>query len=640
RMLTSAAELHVHGVPVDWTTAVDGGRLVDLPTYPFQRQHFWLKPTGLRDLLDDADAVAAALDAEPDAELRRLVGELAAWRRDTQPPRYRVEWHPVDPAPRQTGPWLAVAPPGIDPAALLGPGTTCLTAEPGIDRDTLAARLRAAGPHPHVVSFLPDAAATLTLVHALGEDTRLWCVTTGAVSTGDDDPVRHPEQAQIWGLGRVIALEQPSRWGGLVDLPGPDADGLRAALAGDEDQVAVRGTRLFARRIGHHSATRARQPWTPPAGAVLLTGGTGALGAHVARWLAGQGADHLVLLGRTAADTAGPLADELGALGAKVSVVSCDAADRAAVAGVLDALDAEGTPVRAVFHLAGLMDRTDIADLTPARLTEVLRAKATAAQVLHELTRDRDLTAFVLFSSIAGLWGSGGNGAYAAANAHLDALAEHRRAHGLPATSVVWGPWAGEGMMARDGFGDLVHRHGIRRLEPRRALAALRGALDRGDVTVAVADVDWPRFHTAFTATRPSRLFDPLRPARDTEPAAPPATLSDRLRDVDPARRREYVTGLVSAEVAAVLGHTADARIDTRRALRDLGFDSVNAVDLRNRLRAVTGLDLPVTLAFEHPSLDALAGFLLSRAQPEPAADADTMSLDDLVRSVLEGQRE
>ncbi|MET8414120.1 beta-ketoacyl reductase, partial [Streptomyces sp. NPDC005195] len=333
------------------------------------------------------------------------------------------------------------------------------------DRATLAGLLTSAAagtPVDGVVSALAQTSgehtgtpesvlATALLVQALGDTditAPLWTLTREAVTTGRGDLPPRLDQAAVWGLGRVAALEHPDRWGGLIDLPHEldrrTASRLAALLSGggaDEDQVAVRTAGVLARRLTAVTEEPGT-PWTP-SGTVLVTGGTGALGARVARWAAGQGATRLVLTSRRGAQAPGAaeLEAELSALGAEVSLITCDMTDREAVRRLLD-----DHPVDAVVHTAGVLDDGVLDRLTPEHFDTVLRSKVVAALHLDELTRERDLSAFVLFSSFAGTVGSAGQANYAAANAMLDALAERRRAEGLPATSVAWGPWAGGGM--------------------------------------------------------------------------------------------------------------------------------------------------------------------------------------------------
>ncbi|MEU0065659.1 beta-ketoacyl synthase N-terminal-like domain-containing protein, partial [Streptomyces albidoflavus] len=316
----------------------------------------------------------------------------------------------------------------------------------------------------------------------------------------------------------------------------------------------------------------------------------------------------------------------LRADGAQVTLAACDLADRAALAGLLDTIPEE-RPLTAVVHTAAVLDDGVIDSLTPGQLDRVLRLKMDATLHLHELTRDKELSAFVLFSSMAGSFGASGQGNYAPGNAFLDAFAHHRRALGLPALSVAWGPWA-EGGMAEGGIGELARRHGLPEMAPALATAALGQALAHGDTAVAVADIDWERFFVAMTATRASRVLEDVpevRALRAEEPAGPAesaatsafvAGLAGRPRD----EAVRTLLDLVRTQVAAVLGYGSAEEIEPDRAFRDIGFDSVTAVELRNRLGAVTELRLPVTLTFDHPTPRVLAEHLwgeLSGVLPE-----------------------
>ncbi|HEX4701678.1 MAG TPA: SDR family NAD(P)-dependent oxidoreductase, partial [Pseudonocardiaceae bacterium] len=472
---------------------------------------------------------------------------------------------------------------------------------------------------------------TLHTVQA-GIDAPLWLATSGAVSTGRGDSLTSPTQAQVWGLGRVVGLEHADRWGGLVDLPDTvdpvAAQRLVSALAGiaDEDQLAIRGNGILARRLVHAPIgdRRPTRTWQPT-GTILITGGTGALGAHVARWLATAGADDLILTSRRgpSAPGAAQLVDELAALGATATVVACDMADRAALAKVLT-----GEPIRAVVHTAGVVQATMLADMGAAELADVLSAKVDGARNLDELLDD-DLDAFVLFSSNAGVWGSGGQGAYAAGNAYLDALAQHRRDRGRTATSVAWGAWRGGGMAAHDDAEEQLRRRGVRAMPPEVTLAALRTALDHDETFVAVADVDWARFVPGFTSARRRPLLDELpevRQALAAEQATPTdQTLARRMATLPPAERDRLVLDLVRGAVGAVLGHSRAEAIDAGRAFKEIGFDSLTSVELRNRLTASTGLKLPATLVFDHPTPAELARFIRSELVDDTPTGADAV---------------
>ncbi|WP_237554336.1 type I polyketide synthase, partial [Streptomyces sp. SID724] len=575
-----------------------------------------------------------------------------------------------------TGTWLVVSH-GEDVSAPLlalvdglAARAELLIVEPGTGRAGLADRLRAvaenAEPLAGVVSALalPGGAApgewhatadNLALVQALGDTgatAPLWCLTRGAVGTGTDDPVRDPEAAAVWGLGRVAALEHPDRWGGLIDLPAdPDASAyqrLGHVLTGatGEDQIAVRATRMLACRLRRATAPALRdEPEWSPGGSTLITGGTGALGGHVARRLAERGAEHIVLLSRQGPDAPGAddLRRDLEALGSRVTVRACDISHRADVAEAIAAVPA-AHPLTTVVHAAAVLDDAPLSALTPERLASVLDAKATSARYLDELTRDLPLASFVLFSAFGGVLGSAGQGNYAAANAVLDALADQRRAAGLPATAIAWGAWAGDGMAARSAATVLrLRRTGARPMAPERALAALGRALGDGETHVLVADVDWSRFTPAYTAARPSMLLADLPDARGasvpngapaadgTGPALPEA--ARRLAALSGSERQAAVLDLVRGQVAAVLGHGDPNAIGSERPFRELGFDSLTGLDLRNRLTAATGLTLPATLVFDHPTV----GLLTARVDAELGTEAEPGAADGTPQTRADG---
>ncbi|NUO97963.1 MAG: SDR family NAD(P)-dependent oxidoreductase, partial [Nonomuraea sp.] len=345
-----------------------------------------------------------------------------------------------------------------------------------------------------------------------------------------------------------------------------------------------------------------------PRGTVLITGGTGAVGAHIARRFARDGAERLVLTGRRgpAAPGAAELESELTALGVEVTIAACDAADKDALAALVTAVEASG-PIRTVVHAAGVPHRADLQGLTPDEVETVLAGKVTGAENLDAVL-DHELDAFVLMSSAAGVWGGSGQGAYAAANAMLDALAARRRSRGLRAVSLAWGSWAGEGMAAGE-TGSRFQRLGLNLMRPEDALALMYQALAEDQTFLTVADVDWDRFSPTYTVNRPSPLIGDLPEVRRalTAPVAEPAT---GLAAVPAADRRRTVREIVREAMAAVLGGTGEVG---RRTFKELGFDSMTAVDIRGRLSTATGIKLPSSLIFDHPTPDALVTHLLER---------------------------
>ncbi|WP_444543564.1 type I polyketide synthase [Micromonospora okii] len=690
RFHRALAEVHTRGVAVDWRPAFAGraGRLVDLPTYAFERQHHWVPaeepavPVTGAGLLDhrfwdaveraDLDALRDTLavdDAEAVESLRTLLPALAGWRRQRQEHslldgwRYRIDWQvaPEPAAARLAGTWLLALPADADDdpavralrAALTDAGADLLplTVAPDADRAALAAALTGADvagvvsllaweprtdpagePPAGAGAALPGLAPTLALAQALGDAelaAPLWLITRGAVAAASYDRLADPGQAAIWGLGRVVGVEAPHRWGGLVDLPpGLDARAagrLTAVLAGTtgEDQLAVRAPGVFVRRL-----VRAPLGDRPPArrfaptGTALVTGGTGGLGARAARWLATAGAEHVVLVSRRGPDAPGAaeLAGELRDLGPRVTVAACDIADRAAVAALLDRVQADGPPVRVVVHTAGVAQTTPLMAVTPTELAEVTAGKTVGAAHLHELLADAELDAFVVYSSIAATWGSAGQAGYAAGNAYLDALVAQRRADGRAGTAVAWGPWSEGGMNTADSARKLRDR-GVPEMDPAVAMSALVQALDHGDVALIVADVDWSRFAPAYASARRRPLLEGVPEAKaaldggaplDDGDDGPAATLRRELAASTAARREETLTDLVRDLAADVLGHDDAAAIRATTAFRDLGFDSLTAVELRNRLVAAIGQPLPITLVFDHPTPVVLARFLLA----------------------------
>ncbi|MGW1720846.1 alpha/beta fold hydrolase, partial [Streptomyces sp. NPDC002156] len=673
RFLTGLARAWTLGHPV--TPTPQDGPTADLPTYPFQHRTYWISTTAPGPAAAPADTtearfwqtveegapdqVAGMLGTRDDATLADLVPALAAWRRERRTRsraeswRYRLDWRPVTlPETALRGAWLAVLPPdggGEAENAVLSAveqaGARVVRVRARGKRDELAAALREGAGQSQpagTLSLLTDTESCLVLLQALADARlggRTWFLTRAAVSTGDSDPIRHPERAELWGLGRVAALEYPDSWGGLIDIPAtPSTPDELAALPrilggrGDEDQLAVRGAGTFAcRLVPAPPPDRPAAATFRPHGTVLVTGATSPTALAVARWLAENGAQHLLLLTTTPA--AGlPTPAELSGLGADITLAQCAPADRETLARLLDAIPADA-PLTAVVHTDELLDEGPIETFTPERLQAVLAAKATTARHLHELTKDHDLAAFVLFSSFtASLGGGVGLGPYAAANAHLDALAAHRRALGLPATSLGWTAWTHAGRDAEEAAFENSRRQrltqrGLPGLDPGLALLALQEAVERQDSALVVADVDWERFLHRYTATRPSPLLETIpqaarlrqhtaagtNGANGAKTAHGAATTPQRLAALPAAEREPALLDLVRAQAAAVLGHTSGQAVDPRRGLLELGMDSLTTLELRNRLATATGLLLPPDAVFRNGSAEAIAQHLCTQ---------------------------
>ncbi|MFI0736475.1 type I polyketide synthase, partial [Streptomyces sp. NPDC021225] len=563
---------------------------------------------------------------------------------------FEVRWEPVPESvvAEETAPWVVI---GTEPTP---PQVEDFPRPPGevtyADLAALCAAIADDTPMPRtVVTWSPAGSeeesseavrrAThhmLALVQQwLGDgrfaDTRLVVLTRGAMATAPDEGVKDLAGAAVRGLIRSAQSEHPDRFV-LLDLDDSVADPedhrrtLSMALASGEPEVAVRDRVLRAprlSRLAEPTATAAadtnptaERPWGSD-GTVLITGGTGSLGAMLARHLVvTHGVRQLLLISRRGLDApgAGRLEAELVELGASVTIVACDAADRKQLANTLAKISVDH-PLAAVVHAAGVLDDGVITSLTSDAMARVLRAKVDSALNLHQLTRDLPLSAFVLFSSLAGVMGSAGQANYAAANAALDALACQRRAARLPAVSLAWGVWEHAGGMT--GQLDATDqsrllRAGLRPLATGDGLELFDKALSCDRHLVVPAALSMAELQASGSAPPLLRglAATAARPGtRGTSPGAP-GSLRRRLTGLGTEERLRVVLRLVRSQAAAVLGHrTADA-VPSDSAFRDLGFDSLAAVELRNRLQQATGLRLPAGLIFDRPRPDALARFL------------------------------
>ncbi|MCX4546088.1 type I polyketide synthase [Streptomyces sp. NBC_01565] len=615
--------------------------------------------------LENPDAIALTVaDREGNAVAsvdsfvsRRVTGDrIGGERRTFNDALFQVDWAVVaasaGPAPEEGVRYFA------SPAALLdalaggsvdaatdAAATTVVDCLPG-SSDDLAAAVRTTT--NEVLALLQQ-----WLERGPEAPARLVFVTRRAIAAGPEDDVRDLATAPVWGLVRSAQSEAPGRFV-LVDhdqptAAGPDTLALSAALATGEPQLAVRDGVLLAPRLKTKTVTTA-DAGTRPAdwqGTVLLTGGTGGLGALLARHLVtAHGARRLLLVSRRGPQAAGAeaLVAELAGLGATATVAACDVTDRRAVAELLATIPAEH-PLTAVVHTAGVLDDGILTSLTPERLDTVLAPKVDAALHLHELTQDMDLAAFVLFSSVAGTLGSPGQGSYAAGNAFLDALAQHRARRGLAATALAWGVWEPTGGMAetlQDADLKRMERHGILPLSAELGTALFDAAC--ADPAAALVPVRLDRKALRGSGQPPAPLLRALvRPtarragngaqaaASTAGPTASAESLREKLAGLPEDRRLAAVADTVQDIVAAVLGHSDADAVDTETSFRDLGFDSLTSLELRNALNQATGLRLPATVVFDRPSVGDLSEHVfgqlgtLAPGAPAPAAASGTL---------------
>ncbi len=498
-----------------------------------------------------------------------------------------------------------------------------------------------AAPDADVLRATVDACAgLLEAVRACTPGTALDVVTRGAHALPGDPPP-DPVQAAVWGMGLSLALENPDVRIGLIDVAataGPTelASALRAFAAADDDerQAAFRSGDRFVPRLARTDVpvmnARIRD-------AHLVIGGSGALGLRTGEWLASQGAHTIVLASRrgTASDAA---IERMRAAGAQVELIALDVTDASAVARIIERFGNDLPPLRGIFHCAMPAGFGGLAQADRDVLESWLGAKVAGSWNLDRATRAHELDHFVLFSSVAGVWGSRGMAPYAAANRFLDALAHVRRSQGLPALSGVWGGWDTGPAREGDRF---LERSDLRLLDPTSAFITLH-ALMSGDAAVRiVADADWSSLARSLRLGGVHRLLDEVaEPARpEAAPEAAEGSVAEKLRRLEPAQALEALDTIVRTEVAEVLGMTPADLIGNGQGFFKLGMDSLTTLELRGRLQRALGMKLPTTVAFEHPTVERLRDHLAGRlgiGAGEASEDELAARLDRVLASLEE----
>lgn len=685
QILDSLGQLYVAGARIDWS-AVDGGyrgaRLL-LPTYPWQRQYYWpegavpaigstpdrqatSKEVPIARLLAAGDTErltqllqggASGLSTAERAALPTLVAELVKQYQGQMGALeaasglyYQLEWQerPLDRSqvPVREGDWTIVAHRGgcgRGLAELLeqqGHGCSIIDIDPdGQPFEDALLRAVGQGDRPWAgIIFLgalgtdrssPSWGPALGIVRALvaareaGKLDRLpqlWLATQQATTL--DPSWAGLAQSPLWGLGKVVALEYPEFWGGLIDLGAADSkqgiEQLATELthASGEDAVAFQGDRRHVARLMPLTAPAvATEVEIAAAATYLITGGLGSLGLTVAQWLVARGARNLVLVGRRAPSAeARTTIERWQDMGVTVLTPSADVTVAAELAGVLEKVATSLPPLKGVIHAAGAVSYIPLLEMDADGFERVLQPKDVGARLLHELTEPLSLDFFVLFSSIASVWGSKGQAHYAAANQCLDSLAHYRRSRGLPALSINWGPWAGGGM-ADPEFAALMARMGIEPLAPETATAALGQLLGSSQPQVTVADVDWSRFKALFELRGSVPLFaclgDDDAPEEATAEGAP-ERLVRTLEGIPGPQRFDFLASYLQKELAAVLGMSQKLP-GLDRGFFEIGMDSLMAVELKRRLEVEFERSLPGTLLFEAPTIQDLACYLIEQ---------------------------
>jgi epothilone polyketide synthase E len=667
-LLGAVAGLWAAGARVDWRAVLPPCPRppVRLPLYPWQRERHWIEAA---ELVHGGPGEEAA----PARERVRVDDEALSWL-------HALRWKGAEPGPATAGgAWLVVGPAALaEPvaAALRGAGARADAVGPADLAATLAARrgedgalrgvatVAAAGAVADggAVPYLPVATLQTVLAAGWRSPPRLWFVTRGAQAAGARAARVAVDEAALWGAARVVAEEHPELWGGLADLD-PAADVAAGApllarhlLAADgEDQVALRDGRRLVLRLARAEAGAPPPPprWRRDA-AYLVTGGLGDIGLRVAADLAARGARRVVLLGRRPLPPREGWAGldpksldgrrvaavrDLEARGVAVHAAAVDVADEAQLAAFLGRWSAEAwPPIRGVFHAAGVFENHLAAGMTRAAFEAGLGGKLRGAQHLDRLLPG--LEHLVLFSSTGGFLAQPGQANYAAANAGLDALAQDRRARGLPAVSVQWGVWRGLGLVA-DEAGQrnvaLMASQGLHGFDPERGIALLGRLCAHPEATVSVLPLDAAAWARTGRGREASLTRDLVAQAGGAGAPGAAAALSSGT----PAERRRAVEALVSEAVSRVLKIPAP-RLDARKALGAMGLTSLLAMELRNRLEVALGRPLPATLAFNYPTIAALVEHLAGAAAataapgpaPAPAAERPAPSAPEALKGI------
>ena len=625
--LETLGRLFVHGAAVDWSAYYRGRfeRQTKLPTYPFQRQRHWFS---------SAELCYRAVWQEKSFERAAIADSTGQW---------------LILAEQE---WLELS------RSLEAVGRRAIFASPESDSpDSYRRLLETSGPLEGIVYLwqptadmeaassgnndfgLSQIAHLSQAITALESTPKLWLVTRGATSAGSAE-LNSPFATALHGLGRCLFLEHPKCKGGLIDLDdfkGEDlANHVRDELLDPkgEDCVVWRDNQRYVNRLEAYRPAESPSIKLSDDGAYVITGGCGALGLQVARFLAELGAGCLVLMSRS-----GPSDQSLNALrslkerGCRVLVVQGDVTNKADVAALLDTIAANSFKLKGVVHAAGVNEQCSIAELKQPQLISTLAPKIVGALNLHQLTESLPLDFFICFSSISAVWGSAHQAHYAAANAFLDGFVEYRRGRGLPGLAINWGPWAGDGMSMLDER-SRVTDGGLRLLRPELALSTLGQLMASRESRVAVVDVDWTRLKNLYEVHGRQPLFDNFGGQTTPVVGIDHAPLVNDLRAMTPSERFKRLARPVQSLVADVLRLDGDQVVEREVGFFDMGVDSLMAVQIHDRIQQLVGRELPTSLCFDYPTITAMVEHLLQQLFPESETDESDSRILTGVRPV------
>ncbi len=658
QLLQSLAQIYTQGLTVNWQGFdQDYARvkLTGLPTYPFQRQRYWLESvtaapnslgasrstSSIVQLLDQGNYEQLANLLEGNGSLTALEALQQLVRRHQKALAqvtlndcfYEIEWQAKsrsgwDASSVKAQQWLVIGPEikMALVAALKQQGQTCDAVE---TIPEAMQRVSGTSTYEGILYFAaaddPDKASlesqqVLELIQCLLNSkkvapSRVWILTTGGKTWQTAAALA---QAPLWGLGKVVSLEHPELWGKAIDLDAeePSIEALVQDLLqpDNEDQIAYSQGQRYVARLAAMMPPDTQPLVIEASGYYLITGGLGALGLQVAHWLVQQGAQHLILLSRRGITQSAQQesVDVLQQAGAQVSVLTADVAELAEMEALWQHMHSEGRPLKGIIHAAGLSVTTPLQDLTLTEWETVLRPKVKGGWILHQLSQADPLDFLVSFSSIASVWGSRGLAHYAAANQFLDSLAHYRRSLGLPGQSINWGPWSGGGMADSDEQ-TWAAQSGLDTVSPDQALAALEVILSSSLTQVTVSRNDWSRFKAIYTAKRDRPFLDRIEITTQLSSSETQAS-NQVVAQLKALPQGEQVNGLqdfVEDQLRRILGFHPEQVLDPQVGFFDLGMDSLMTVELRNRLNQALEVKLPATLAFDFPTLDQLTHHLV-----------------------------
>ncbi len=479
--------------------------------------------------------------------------------------------------------------------------------------------------------------ALLKIIQAeSGSRPRIWLVTRGAVSVSNSSPADSRTdglaQSPLWGFGKGILLEQPERLGYCIDLdplrPANEVTMLVAEIleADREDQVAFRDGLQLVPRLTKLTATSAEKGQAPTTissdGAYLITGGFGALGLHVAKWLVAEGARQLVLVSRSGPSSAESqsVIAELRLAGVTVLAERADLASEESITALFSMLRSDGIRIRGIVHAAGAPGFSALENLSREDLRAVLRPKVLGSWLLHRFSQDHPLDFFVLFSSVAAVWGSKGQAHYSAANRFLDALTSHRRAADLPAQCINWGPWAEGGMTSAEAT-TLLSKVGVRTLKPEVAIKALDQIIASDYEDMVVADIEWELFRASYEARGKRPFLDEITQSEQSDKnEEKTSSFAEQLRASSAGERKRLLQRFVQSEVSLVLG-LGDRQAAPEQGFFEMGMDSLLSLEFKSRLETALAVRLPATLIFDNPTIESLTEFLASEISGQHSDD-------------------